>query len=148
LLLSASALLLLIDEKIATLWGQHPNSHEAIQARDFEIAHYQGLRTQLQTLRDDAAAFAQGSTKETSAVQSVKTYAEGVQSWWTKRYDQICERTFEMGLFISAVGVCSLAGAGGWVSVAISGALVGGKPVVDAIKSIGKSLPKVSPAGE
>jgi hypothetical protein len=148
LLLSASALLLLIDEKIATLQGQNPNSHEAIQARDLEIAHYERFRKQLQTLRDDAAAFSEGSTKETNAVQSVKAYAEGIQSWWTKRYDQICERTFEMGLFMSAVGVCSLAGAGGWVSVAVSGALVGGKPVVDAIKSIAKSIPKVSPASE
>ena len=45
-----------------------------------------------------------------------------------------------MGLFLSAVTVCGLMGYGGPVVVAVSGALVGGKSVVDILKSAGKKL--------
>lgn len=140
--LSATALLILINEKIASLRAQRPNSNEAKSQLEEEIAQYEGLREQLDALTNAAASFAAGEVKEGTAVKSATGFADGVQSWWTKSHPKICERAFDMALFVSAVGVCSLAGAGGLVSVIVSGALVGGKPVIDAIKSVGKSLSK------
>ena len=45
-----------------------------------------------------------------------------------------------MGMFATAVTICSLAGAPGTMGVAIAGAMVGGKPVTDAIKAIAKKV--------
>ncbi len=146
--ISSTASLLLLDEKLTILRAQLPNSDEARTARDEEIARYELLRRQVDEFRIIADEFARGDTKEPIAVDATKTFSEGVRSWWTERHQQICERTFDLALFASAVGVCSLAGAGGIMSVAVSGALVGGKPVVDVLKSIGKSFSKVRSTGD
>jgi hypothetical protein len=141
--LLVSAQLALIAERLAYLRAHPPNSPEAIEAVNSEIAHFEEIQLQLQDFDRSAKAGAKDAAEEAKVIEVTKTLAEGVRSWWTKRHEQICERAFEMGLFASAVGVCSLAGAGGSLSVAVSGALIGGKPVVDAIKSVGKSFSKV-----
>jgi hypothetical protein len=40
------------------------------------------------------------------------------------------------GLFTSAVGICSMVGAGGKMAVAVSPVFVGGKPVAQALKGL------------
>jgi hypothetical protein len=143
LALSVSALLLLIEAKILELrrqLGQLPNDPDTIKAVDDEIAHFEEILTKLRSVGDDASAVAEGQSEEAKVVESANTFAEGIRSWWIKRHEQICQRSFEMGLFVSAVGVCTLVGAGGWPSIAIAGVLAGGKPVADVVKSIGKSI--------
>ena len=139
---AAAALMLLLEQRLATLREMRPNSNDARRERDEEIAHYEALKRQLNVFMMAAQSFIRGKDDEARAVASTRSFADGVLSWWTKRHQQICDRTFEMALFFSAVGVCSLAGAGGALSVSVSGALVGGKPVVEAIKSIGKHFGK------
>jgi hypothetical protein len=84
--------------------------------------------------------FKKDEVKEAQVVKSVSTFAQGIRNWWDKDHDKICAKTYDMGLFAAAVGVCSFAGAGGPMAVAISAALVGGKPVADAFKGIAKKF--------
>jgi hypothetical protein len=57
--------------------------------------------------------------------------------WWDKDHPKVCNRAFDAAIFISCVGVCSLVGASA-IAVAVSGALVGGKNVIEALKAISK----------
>jgi hypothetical protein len=78
--------------------------------------------------------------KEAKLVQSVTTFADGLKSWWNKSHAIISTRAFDLGLFASSVGICSMAGAGGKLSVVVSAAFVGGKPVTDALKGLATKL--------
>jgi hypothetical protein len=134
------SIFLLIEEKLASLHAQEPNSDEAKHERDEKIANYEHLRMQVGEFRLAVELFVKGNIQEATVVKSTLTFAEGIKSWWTKSHHQICERAFDMALFCSAVGVCTLAGAGGPLSVSIPGAMVGGKPVVDVIKAVARSF--------
>jgi hypothetical protein len=78
--------------------------------------------------------------KEAQVVKSVTTFSEGVRNWWSKSHDKICDKAYDMGMFATAVTVCSLAGASGNVGVALSAALIGGKPVADVVKGLAKKF--------
>jgi PTS system mannose-specific IIA component len=140
--ITTAALSLLIDEKLESLRAQRPNSAHAKRNRDEQLVDYESLRNQLAEFRAAVELFVGGSGKEGVAVKSARTFAAGVALWWNKNHNLICERTFEMGLFLSAVGICSIVGVSGTTSVIVSGALAGGKPVVDALKSMAKLLTK------
>jgi hypothetical protein len=82
------------------------------------------------------AAFMKGTEKEAKVVRSIRTFADGVELWWNKRHDAILTKTFDMGLFTTAVSICSMAGAAGNMAVAVSAVLIGGKPVAQALKGL------------
>jgi hypothetical protein len=134
LMIACDSLGLLLDEKLAALRDQRPNSAAGISKRDDEIADLVRLRGDLRKLKN---AVSQGK-KAVDA--SVISFRDGVQLWWNKHHEKICSRGFDIAMFLSAITVCSLAGVGGNVAVLISGALVGGKSVVDAIKAVGKGF--------
>ncbi len=140
--ITTAALSFLINEKLESLRSQRPNSVHAKRDRDEQLADYESLRKQLAEFRAAVELFVGGSGKEGVAVKTARTFAAGVGSWWNRNHYRICERAFEMGLFLSAVGICSIVGVGGPTSVIISGALAGGKPVVDALKSMAKLISK------
>lgn len=48
-----------------------------------------------------------------------------------------------MSLFTSALVVCSVAGAGGPLNAVIVGAMLEGKPVVEALKAITKRIKNI-----
>lgn len=134
--LAVAGLILQIDAKIQALRGERPNSDEAIAERDAHITEYERMRSQLEHVRTMVAAFKKGTEKEANVVRSLTTFADGVRSWWNKSHDTILTKTFDMGLFTTAVGICSMAGAGGKMAVAVSAVLVGGKPVAQALKGL------------
>jgi membrane-bound inhibitor of C-type lysozyme len=134
--LAVAGLILQIDAKIEALQGERPNSDEAIAERDAQITKCERKRAELEHIQTMVAAFKKGTVKEAKVVKSVKTFADGVASWWNKGHDAILTKTFDMGLFTTAVGVCSMAGAGGKMAVAVSAVLVGGKPVAQALKGL------------
>ena len=134
--LAVAGLILQIEAKIEALRGERPNSDEAITERNAHIAEYERMRTELEHIRMTVAAFKRGAEKETNVVRSLKTFADGVEKWWNKCHDAILTKTFDMGLFTTAVGVCSMAGAGGKMAVAVSAVLVGGKPAAQALKGL------------
>jgi hypothetical protein len=134
--LAIAGLILQVDAKIEALQGERPNSDEAIADRNAHITDYERMRNELERLRIMVAAFMNGTGKEGNVVRSLKTFADGLGLWWDKGHDTILARTFDMGLFTTAVGICSMAGAGGKMAVAVSAVLVGGKPVAQALKGL------------
>jgi hypothetical protein len=113
--LAVAGLILQIDAKIETLRDHRPNSPEAI-AENAHISEYERMRAELEHIQAMVEAFKKGEEKEAKVVKSVTTFAEGVQSWWDKKHAEIVTKTFDMGLFAAAVGICSMASAGGKMS--------------------------------
>lgn len=138
--LAIAGLLLQIEEKLADLKNERPNSEQAIAAQDKRVADYERMRNELESVRQMVALFKKGGVKEAKVVQSVNTFADGVKDWWHKSHATICTRTFDLGLFASSVGICSMAGAGGKLAVVVSAALVGGKSVTGALKGLSKKI--------
>jgi hypothetical protein len=68
------------------------------------------------------------------------TFVWGIRNWWEKGHEKICDKAFDAAIFISCVGLCSLVDSGGPIAVAVSGALVGGKAVVHALKALPRRL--------
>lgn len=137
--LQAGALLLLLEEKIASLKDERPNEPEAIARRDEAVMLYEGLKQQLEAIRTTAVELEQPKG-ESKAAQSAVSFTQGVRNWWNKKHVDICNHTFEAGLFLSCAALCSLMGAGGPLAVVVSGAVVKGKPVVEALKAVAKRL--------
>ena len=76
LLISASSLLILIDEKIGALRAERPNSPEAKADRDAELKEYKAIKRSLTGLSSTAVTFQEGKTKESNLVVSVNTFSE------------------------------------------------------------------------
>ena len=53
---------------------------------------------------------------------------------------KICDKAMDVGLFGTALSICCMAGAGGRFGTAVSLALVGGKPLVDAVRGFSKKI--------
>ena len=134
--LASSSLMSLVDEKVKSLRAERPNSPESIATRDETIAHYEVLKERLQRVSQSIRDFEKGSGTETALVKAVKTFSAGVGDWWAKAHQKICERAYDSALFGLAVTICSMAGSGGKVAVAVSAALVGGKQFGDAIRGL------------
>jgi hypothetical protein len=124
LVLHSAALLALIDEKIEALSNDRPNSPEAKKGRDEAITAYEGLRRDLTDLQATALGFVRGDVKEAAVAKSARTFAEGVRDWWNKAHVRICDRAIDMAVFTASVGICSLAGSGGKMAVAVGAVLV------------------------
>jgi hypothetical protein len=140
ILLAVASLSLQIEEKITFLRDFIPNSPEAIAKRDAEISYFERMKGELQTIREMVVQFRKNEVSEAKTVQAVKTFSEGVRLWWNKSHDKICDKAYDMGMFATAVTICSIAGASGNVGVALSAAMVGGKPVVDVVKALAKKF--------
>ncbi len=133
---TSGALIVLIDERLAQLRNARPNSPEATDEKHSSIEHYDRLKQDLIVLADAAAKFKEGAISEREAVKASKSALDGIQNWWNKSHEKICERALDMGLFAIAVSICSMAGSGGKVAVAVSAALVGGKQLGTALKGL------------
>lgn len=138
--LAIAGLILQIEDKLAVLRTERPNSDDAITRRDERISDYERMRAELETIRQMMSRFKTGEVKEANVVQSVNTFADGIKSWWNESHATICTRAFDLGLFASSVGICSMAGAGGKIAVVVSAALVGGKSVTGALKGLSKKF--------
>ena len=138
--LAIAGLLLQIDHKLEILQAARPNSVKSIAERDAQISEYEKMRAELDRIRALVAAFTRGEVNETAVVRTVDAFAGGVRSWWNKGHDSICSKAFDMGLFASCVGICSMAGAGGKMAITVSAALVGGKSVAGALKGLAKKF--------
>lgn len=134
--LTSAALVALVDERIAAIRNERPNSPEAIEENERRIEDYERLKRDVTAVAEAAAKFKEGVVSEREAVKSLKSLLEGIQGWWKRSHEKICDRAFDMGLFATAVSICSMAGAGGKVAVAVSAALVGGKQLGTALKGL------------
>jgi hypothetical protein len=139
---TSAALLLLIEERLVGLREERPNSAAAKSTKNQEIAQYESLRGDVATVAAAVTEFKKGTIKEAEVVKATKTFADGVRSWWTKSHQKICDKAFDMGLFLSAVGICSMVGSGGQMAVVVSAALVGGKPIAGVLREVAKKITK------
>jgi hypothetical protein len=131
IVLNLEVLQLLINDKLAALRAERLNTDEANQ----QIEHFEKLKASVEAFHRTSLEFSAGRTGEDAVVTSTISFADGLKNWWTKSHVQICDRAFDFALFTLGVGVCLVAGAPGGVAAAVSGAVVKGKPVADAIKA-------------
>jgi hypothetical protein len=140
IVLSVASLMVLIDDKLATLRDERPNARDAQAVRHEAIAHYENLKQDLEALRDVAFQLERGKAKAKTVESVANTFVQGIQNWWEKGHEKICNKALDAAIFISCLSVCSLVGCGGATAVVVSGAIAGGKPVVDALKALSKRL--------
>lgn len=140
ILVAVAALMLQIEAKIKSLRDFTPNHPDTIANWNAEISDFERMKGELQTIREMVVQFRKNEVSEAKAVATVKTFSDGVRLWWNKSHDKICDKAYDMGMFATAVTVCSIAGASGNVGVALSAAMVGGKPVVDVVKALSKKF--------
>ena len=138
--ITATALALLIDDKIAALEAERPNSDDTQVHRDQALSEYQMLRAKLTQLQAAIANFLADKSKETALSKDVKSFKSGVRDWWTKSSDTICSKAYDAGVFALLVSICSMAGASGSTAVIASAALAGGKPVIEVLKNLARKL--------
>jgi hypothetical protein len=132
----AEALAIQIDSKIAKLKDQKPNSPNAIAARDNEISDYEALKAQVTALQRAVAKLTKSVETKEQAAKAAMSFGDGVKSWWGKQHANILEKSAEMGVILSAVGLCSLVGVSPNTAMYAATALVGGKSVAAALKGI------------
>jgi hypothetical protein len=144
IVLSVASLVVLINEKLASLRDQRPNDAEAQAARDEEIEHYERLKQDVEALRGAVVRLDDQKPQEKTAENVAITFAQGVQNWWEKDHAKICSTAYNAAVFVSCVSICSLVGSGGPLTVAVSGVLVGGKPVVEALKALPKTMAAIA----
>jgi hypothetical protein len=138
--ITIGALIALLDDRLNSLRNERPNSPEGQATREHAIFEYEALKRNIEALRDTISQFRVSKANEPALVKSVETFSDGVYSWWAKSHERILDTGFGVGLFASAMGVCSLAGAHGNTVTVIAGLLAGGKPLADALKGFGKAL--------
>jgi hypothetical protein len=136
IILSIASLVPLIDERLASLRKELPNHPATKASRDEAIANYERVKRDLEALQKVAFTIKSRDLEEQAVEKATNTFRQGVRDWWAKRHDDICSKASDATLFVSCVGLCSLAGCGGTVAVAVSGALVGGKPVIEALSEV------------
>jgi hypothetical protein len=134
-----AALVALIDDRLASLRNERPNATEAITARDETIAQFESLKRALEALHGATVRLESGQNGETRAENATKSFVDCIRDWWQQDHVEICRATFKASLFMSCIGVCALVGASA-PAIAVSGALIGGRPVIDALKSVADSL--------
>jgi hypothetical protein len=136
LILSLASLELLIEEKLNSLNNSRPNSEEARESINDEITTYELLKNNLLELRNIVTKFINRQTTKSELVKSSNSFTQGVRNWWNNKHEHICEAASSAGIFTAAVTVCSLVGSGGPFTTVICGALVGGRPVIEALRAV------------
>jgi hypothetical protein len=114
----------LLHERIETLKAALPNSDEA----KAQIEELEDLKRRVEAFLNSASQFVTDKADEQAVVTTHLSFVDGLKNIWTRRHLQIADMT----LFGIGVAICQMAAP---MSVAVSGALVGGKTVVDAIKA-------------
>jgi hypothetical protein len=130
------ALAIQIDTKLASLKDQHPNDPDSITAIQSQISDYEALRAQVAALQQAITELSKSTRSKTQVAQAATSFGDGVKAWWNKQHVNIVDRSVEMGVVLSAVGVCSLLGVSPNIAMAAATALVGGKSVAKALKGV------------
>jgi hypothetical protein len=137
---TTAAMLVLIDERLSSLREERPNSPDRKSEKKEDMAQYERLKVDVVAIASAVQQFRQGAIKEAEVSKATKTFSDGVRGWWTKSYDKICDKALDISLFLSAVGICSMAGSGGQMAVVVSAALVGGKPIASVLRDVAKKI--------
>ena len=96
------------------------------------------MKAELKRIRQLVATFKKGEAPEKEIVESVNTFRDDLQVV-DKRHDSLLTTTAKSALFVSSAGVLALMGANTPATLAVVGALIGGK-VIKKIKTAGKKV--------
>jgi hypothetical protein len=77
IVLSVALLVVLVDEKLASLREDRPNARAAQDARDEAIAHYERLKQDLEALRDVAVQLEHEKAEEKAVEKAATTFVQG-----------------------------------------------------------------------
>jgi len=130
--LSATALSILIEQKLTVLRADMRN--DARDELEKAIADYETLKANVDELRAAAARPPSDEKTRAAVLKSALGFTDSLQQWWTQRHMQF----FDVGLFLSGLGICSALGASGGLVAGICGTLVGGKQVADVVMALAK----------
>jgi hypothetical protein len=129
IVINVEAVLLFLDEKIATL--DRANSDEARA----ELEQYRYVKRELEKFRLTNLDFAAGKVPEEAAIEASFSFSDGIRGWWKKYHAEICNTAFSASVFLSCIGICHLTGTEPNLGAVISGVIAKGKPITDALKS-------------
>ena len=140
IVLAIEALNLQIEDKIAVLKADLPNSEEAKAKKEASISEFEAMSTELERIKVAVQQFKKNEVKEKEVVQTVTTFKETLGKWWHKSHDAILSSTSNSALFIGATGLLHAVSADSGAALAIVGSLIGGETVVKALKALPRSL--------
>ncbi len=115
--------------------------YDSIAAKERTISEYDSLKAKVDELQNAVEQFTKQKTKESSVAKKAVSFGQGVENWWTKDHVSIMNNSYSVGLFLSAVCLCTLVGVNPTFAAGVAGVLVGGKPVAGALKALAKKLP-------
>lgn len=136
IVLLSTSLKIQIDERLAALKQQKPNSTEATAQRDAAISDYEQLRDKVDALQLAVAQLVNAEMAPPAFARTAKSWSDGVGAWWSKRHTNILDKSADMAIVLSSVAVCSLLGVSANVAAVAATALVGGKSVAGALRGI------------
>ena len=136
IVINIADLLPLLDERIASLRGANSEEGKA------ELAQYHHLKSELERFRAATVGVVIGNVPEEDAVEASTSFLGGICDWWSECHVQICSQTFTASIFLGCLGLCELAGVAPGLSAVLSGALIGGKAVPEALRAAAEMLKK------
>jgi hypothetical protein len=129
-----------IEAKLAELRDQRLNDPDSVAVRDSEIRQYEALKKRVDELQEAVIEFTQQKIKEPAVSKKASAFRTGIESWWERDHKTILSTGYNVGVFLSALSICALLGVAPTFAAGLTGVLIGGKPVVDAVKALARKL--------
>lgn len=134
-LLQVDALLLVVRHEID--WLREKRINDDPELRDLEE-----FEEQIGKLKFTTIEAASGRASPEAAEQAGRSFGSYLRSWFDKHHEEILtdsaktlNGTFKTGVFLSATAICASLNVEPTLAATISGVLVGGAPVNEAIKA-------------
>lgn len=135
--ISTTTFIALLEAQIEQVNIELPqiNDPDRIAELQQDLREYEALKQKAYDVQQANVQFSKDPTKEkeNAVVGASISFKEGVQNWWTEKHVSICNDAFKTGLFLAAETVSWLIGIP-VLGATISGAIIGGKPVVQVLK--------------
>lgn len=141
-LLQVDALLLVVRSEIGRLRDRRLNN-------DPELRDLEEFEEQVDRLRSITVDAAQGHATPENVAKTGRSFGSYLRSWFDKHHEQILTDGFEtlnggfkVAMFLSATAICASLKVEPTLAATVSGVLLGGAPVKDAIKAAAGMLKK------
>jgi|EndMetStandDraft_7_1072992.scaffolds.fasta_scaffold02216_7 hypothetical protein len=98
LIIACEALKALIEDRLASLRNERPNSTPSREKRDLAIKYLTRFRDETISLREAIVAAPKNKVEK-----PVVSFEDGLKRWWTNDHENICSRGFDLGMLLTAV---------------------------------------------
>ena len=137
--LDVTVALLLLDQDIASL-----DRHNSPEAQE-ELTQYRELKRLLEKVGAECHAFVLGEVSEATVVETSKSFAQYIRSWWEKCHVGICNKALDAGIFLLCLGICESLKVDADLAALVSAVIVDKKGTAQALRSAAdflKNLPR------